>query len=392
MPHSAYIVAAVRTPGGRRDGTLRNRHPVDLGADIIDEVVRRADVAPADVDDVIFGCVDQVGAQAGNIARNAALASTLPESVPGTTVDRQCGSSQQALHFAAQAVMSGVQDVVIAGGVENMSMVPIGAYIVDGYKAGHGAPHESKRMQENYEDTRFSQFKGAEIIAKEWGFTREFLEEFAVQSHARAAHATDQGYFEREIMPTKGHTAADEDTVLLKDEGIRYDCTPEGLAGLNVLAEGGVLTAGTSSQITDGASALVIVNEAGLRKVGADPLVRIAGLELAGADPVRMLTGPIPATQKLLKRAGKSIADIDLYEVNEAFAPVPLAWARDIGAERDRLNVNGGAMALGHPLGATGTKLMTTLVHELHRRGENWGVQAICEGGGTANAALVERC
>ena len=392
MPHSAYIVSAVRTPGGRRNGTLRKRHPVDLAAEVIDEVVNRAGVAPEDVDDVILGCVDQIGAQAGNIGRNAVLASSLPESVPGTTVDRQCGSSQQALHFAAQAVMSGTQDVVIAGGIEVMSLVPIGSYIIDGYKAGRGAPHESVYTQEKYPNVRFSQFMGAEIIAKEWGFSREFLEEFAVQSHAKAAHATEAGYFEREIMPTKGHTAGDEDTVLLKDEGIRYDCTAEGLAGLNVLADDGVITAGTSSQITDGASAVLIVNEAGLKKVSSDPMVRIVALELAGADPIRMLTGPIPATQRLLKRAGKSIADIDLYEVNEAFAPVPLAWERDLEADRSKLNVNGGAMALGHPLGATGTKLMTTLVHELDRRGARYGVQAICEGGGTANAALIERC
>lgn len=392
MPE-AYIVAAVRTPGGRRDGGLREWHPADLGGLVLDEVIRRGQCPGELVDDVIFGCVSQVGAQSGNIARSAVLSSSLPESVPGTTVDRQCGSSQQAIHFAAQAVMSGTQDIVIAGGVEVMSKVPIGANVVDGLKAGHGHPFQSEGLQERYPGVVFSQFAGAEMIAQRWGMTREEIDAFSCGSHRKAAAATESGRFGEELLPTRGASASGEELMVTADEGIRYDCSVEGLAGLKVLNEdGGVLTAGSSSQITDGAAAVMIVNEEGLKKLGVQPLARFVSLALAGDDPVIMLTGPIPATRTALERAGLKIGDIACYEVNEAFAPVPMAWQRELDADMDRLNVNGGAIALGHPLGCTGAKLMTTLVHELHKREERYGLQAICEGGGTANACIVERC
>ena len=391
MADTAYLVAAVRTAGGKRDGSLSKWHPADLGAKVLDELIARTGINPADVDDVIFGCVDQVGAQSGNIARNSILSSSLPESVPGTSVDRQCGSSQQAIHFAVQAVMSGTQDVVIAGGVEVMSMVPIGASIKDGYEAGHGLPFDSDGIKQRYPGIFFSQFTGAELVAEKWKLSRETLDAFALLSHQKAANATNEGYFDKEILPIPGKNSDGMTDLVLKDEGIRYDASLEALAGLKTVTESGVITAGNASQITDGAAAIMVCNEAGLKKISSDPMARFVAISVVGDDPVFMLTGPIPATHKVLKVAGLSINDIDIYEVNEAFAPVPLAWEIEVGAQRDKLNVNGGAMALGHPLGATGAKLMTTLVYELHRREGKYGLQAICEGGGTANATIIEK-
>ena len=391
MAQNAYIVSAVRTPGGRKNGSLSGWHPADMGAKVLDELVIRSGVNPKDIDDVIFGCVDQVGAQAGNLARNAVLASSLPESVPGTTVDRQCGSSQQALHFATQAVMSGTQDIVIAGGVEVMSIVPIGASITDGMDANHGFPFNAEGIQKNYPDVFFSQFTGAELVAKKWNLKREDLDNFALESHFRAAAATKADYFSKVILPLQGKNENGNDSMVIHDEGIRYDASLEALAGLKTVSEGGVITAGNASQITDGASAIMVCNEEGLKKITADPKALIKTITVVGDDPVYMLTGPIPASKLALRKANLSINDMDLYEVNEAFAPVPLAWAAELDADKDKLNVNGGAIALGHPLGATGTKLMTTLVHELERRKGKYALQAICEGGGTANATIIER-
>ena len=391
MPENAYIVSAVRTAGGKKNGRLSKWHPADLGAQVLDELVRDTGIDPADVDDVIFGCVDQVGAQSGNIGRNAVLASSLPESVPGTSVDRQCGSSQQAIHFAAQAVMSGTQDVVIAGGVEVMSLVPIGASVKDGYDAGHGFPFNAEGIEKRYPGVFFSQFTGAELVAKKWNLTRDVLDNYAYNSHLKAKNATDLSYFDKEILPVKGKNDNGDDSMVMSDEGIRYDCSVEGLSGLNSVSEGGVITAGNASQITDGAAAVMICNDAGLKKIKKDPRAIIRSISVVGDDPVYMLTGPIPASKLALKTAGLSINDIDLYEVNEAFAPVPLAWAKELDADHAKLNVNGGAIALGHPLGATGAKLMTTLLHELERREGKYALQAICEGGGTANATIFER-
>ena len=391
MPENAYIVSAVRTAGGKKNGRLSKWHPADLGAEVLDELVRDTGIDPADVDDVIFGCVDQVGAQSGNIGRNAVLASSLPESVPGTSVDRQCGSSQQAIHFAAQAVMSGTQDVVIAGGVEVMSLVPIGASVKDGYDAGHGFPFNAEGIEKRYPGVFFSQFTGAELVAKKWNLTRDILDNYAYNSHLKAKNATDLSYFNKEILPVKGKNDNGDDSMVMSDEGIRYDCSVEGLSGLNSVSEGGVITAGNASQITDGAAAIMICNDAGLKKIKKDPRAIIRSISVVGDDPVYMLTGPIPASKLALKTAGLSINDIDLYEVNEAFAPVPLAWAKELDADHAKLNVNGGAIALGHPLGATGAKLMTTLLHELERREGKYALQAICEGGGTANATIFEK-
>ncbi len=391
MAEKAYIVEAVRTAGGKRDGRLSLWHPADLGAKVLDELVTRLDMDPALVDDVVFGCVDQVGAQSGNVARNAILSSSFPESVPGTSVDRQCGSSQQAIHFAIQAVMSGTQDIVIGGGVEVMSMVPIGAAVKDGYDAGHGLPFDSEGMKERYPGVFFSQFTGAELVADKWNLSREDLDKFALESHQKAAHATESKYFDREILPVEGRNAEGMNDLVMADEGIRFDASLDKLAGLNPVTEGGVITAGNASQITDGAAAVMVCNDAGLKKIQANPRAEIISISVVGDDPVFMLTGPIPASIQALKTANLTIDDMDLYEVNEAFAPVPLAWAEDLKADRSKLNVNGGAMALGHPLGATGAKLMTTLLHEMERRESTYGLQAICEGGGTANATIIKR-
>jgi acetyl-CoA acetyltransferase family protein len=387
MAEKAYIVSAVRTPGGKKNGSLSDWHPADMGAAVLDELVKQTGVDPKDIDDVIFGCVDQVGAQAGNLARNAVLASSLPESVPGTTIDRQCGSSQQALHFAAQAVMSGTQDIVIAGGVEVMSIVPIGASITDGMKAEHGFPFNAKGIEKRYPGIFFSQFTGAELVADKWNLSRSDLDSFALESHIKAANASKADLFKSEILPLEGNKGS----MVISDEGIRYDASIEGLSGLNPVIEGGVITAGNASQITDGASAIMICNDEGLRKIKTNPRALIKTITVVGDDPVFMLTGPIPASKLALKKSNLNIDEIDLYEVNEAFAPVPMAWAIELNADKNKLNVNGGAIALGHPLGATGTKLMTTMLHELERRKGKYALQAICEGGGTANATIIER-
>ena len=391
MADKAYIVEAVRTAGGKKDGLLSKWHPSDLGAKVLDEIVNRLEMDPALVDDVIFGCVDQVGAQSGNVARNAVLSSSFPESVPGTSVDRQCGSSQQAIHFAIQAVMSGTQDIVIGGGVEVMSLVPIGASVIDGMDAGHGFPFDSNGMKERYPGVFFSQFTGAELVAKKWNLSREDLDQFALESHQKAVIATESNFFDKEILPIKAKNDKGVEDLVIVDEGIRFDASLDKLAGLKPVSDGGVITAGNASQITDGAAAVLICNEEGLKKISATPRAEIVSISVVGDDPVYMLTGPIPASFKALDTAGLSIDDMDIYEVNEAFAPVPLAWANELKADRAKLNVNGGAMALGHPLGATGAKLMTTMLHELERRNGKYALQAICEGGGTANATIIKR-
>tara|TARA_R110002072_G_scaffold4663_2_gene32343 strand:+ start:2427 stop:3545 length:1119 start_codon:yes stop_codon:yes gene_type:complete len=365
-------------------------HPIDLGAAVVDELLDRSALPSNAVDDVIFGCVSQVGAQAGNLGRNVSLASRLDVSVPGVTIDRQCGSSLQAIHFGAQAVMSGTQDLIICGGVESMSLIPIGSNINDTLALGRGVPR-GERIDELYAGIEFSQFNGAELLAQKYHISRKELDKFGVLSHQRAAAATGNGYFRREIVPVEIALAdggVDTHTV---DEGIRYDASLEGMEGLKTLFEGGVITAGTASQIADGAAAVLIANRRAVERYNLPVRARIHTLVVVGSDPEIMLEGPIPATEKLLERADLTIDDIDLYEVNEAFGSVPLAWAKALGADLRRLNVNGGAQALGHPLGATGAKLMTTLLHELERREGRYGLIAICEGGGTANATLIER-
>jgi len=386
----AYIVSAVRTPTGRKNGMLSRVHPIDLAALVLDELVSRSKIDPVVIEDVIMGNVDQVGAQGSNIARNAVLSSSLPESVPGTTVDRQCGSSQQALHFAAQAVMSGVHDVIVAAGVESMSQVPIGANAIAGHRAGFGSPY-GVGMKKRYPGVKFNQFAGAEMMAKKWGLTRDQLDQFGLESHQRSTRATEEGHFEAEIMPVEVTLEDGATETHLRDECIRYNADLSAMRRLSPLANDGLLTAGTSSQIADGAAALLVMNERGMKASGLVPLARIVAMTVVGDDPAIMLSAPIPATRKLLDRADLSIDDVDLYEVNEAFASVPLAWLHDIEADPAKLNVNGGAIALGHPLGCTGAKLMTTLLHELSRRDGRYGLQTMCEGGGLANATLVER-
>ena len=386
----AYIVAAARTAGGRRGGRLSGWHPADLGAAVLDALVARSGADPALIEDVIMGCVGQAGEQSVNIARNAVLASSLPESVPATSVDRQCGSSQQALHFAAATVMSGAMDVVIAAGVESMSRVPMGLPSTLPYKNGFGS-YMSPKIQARYPDIQFSQFAGAEMIAKKYGLSREALDAFALTSHQRAIAATKGGRFDAEIVPldiTLADGTADRHTT---DEGIRYEATLESIGSVKLMQEDGRLTAATSSQICDGAAGVMVVNERGLKALGVEPLARIHHMTVIGHDPVIMLEAPIPATQKALQRAGLTINDIDLYEVNEAFASVPTAWLQVLGADPDRLNVNGGAIALGHPLGGSGAKLMTTLVHALRASGGRYGLQTMCEGGGLANVTIIER-
>jgi acetyl-CoA C-acetyltransferase len=392
MPE-AYIVAAVRTAGGKRGGRLSGWHPVDLAAKVLDELVDRSGVDPAQIEDVIMGCVSQVGEQSTNVARNAVLASKLPESVPGTSVDRQCGSSQQALHFAAQAVMSGTMDVVIAAGVESMSRVPMGSPSILPKKNGMGYYMSPNIRQRYAEVPDFSQFMGAEMVAKKYGLAKDALDEYAYRSHQRAIAATRDGNFSDEILPVEvraadGSAGADMHAV---DEGIRFDATVEGIQGVKLLQEGGVITAANASQICDGATGVMVVSEKALKTHGLKPLARIHHLSLLGHDPVIMLEAPIPATLRALQKAGMKIDDIDLFEVNEAFAPIPLAWLQATGADPERLNVNGGAIALGHPLGASGTKLMTTLVHALKKRNKRYGLQTMCEGGGMANVTIVER-
>jgi acetyl-CoA C-acetyltransferase len=378
----AFIVDAVRTPVGKRGGGLADVHPADLGAHALTALVERAGIDPAAVEEVIFGCVDAVGPQAGDIARTAWLAAGLPEHVPGTTIDRQCGSSQQAVHFAAQAVLSGTADVIVAGGVQNMTAIPISYAMTAAAPLGYRDPFSgSKGWRARYGDAEVSQFRAAEMIAEKWSVSREDMEEFAVRSHERALHAQAEGRFTREIVPLEDVTA---------DEGPR---TPnwDKIRSLPALIPGGRVTAATSSQISDAAAALLVVSETGLRVHGLTPRARIHHLSAWGADPLLMLTAPIPATAYALARAGLRLEDVDLIEINEAFASVVLAWLAETGADPDRVNVNGGAIALGHPLGATGARLMTTLLHELERTGGRYGLQTMCEGGGQANVTIIER-
>jgi acetyl-CoA C-acetyltransferase len=389
MPE-AYIVAAARTAGGRRGGALRDWHPADMAAEVLDALIARSGLDPALVEDVIMGCVGQAGEQAFHVGRNAVLASSLPTSVPAVTIDRQCGSSQQAVQFAAQAVMSGTQDVVIAAGVESMTRVPMGLPVTLPMQHGIGTGPFSKRIQDRFGVPMFSQFVGAEMIAEKYQFRKEELDAFALESHRKAARATEAGAFDEEIVPLKVLDAEGNETLHTRDEGIRADSTLESIASVKLLKEGGKISAANASQICDGASGVIVVSERALEEHNLTPLARIVNLTVTGGDPVIMLEEVIPATRRALERSGMNIADIDLYEVNEAFAPVPLAWLREVGADPARLNVNGGAIALGHPLGASGTKLMTTLVHALRARGKRFGLQTMCEGGGLANVTIVE--
>jgi acetyl-CoA C-acetyltransferase len=386
----AYIVEALRTAGGRRNGKLAGVHPADLGGHVLNALVDKTGIDPAAIDDAIIGCVTQGGEQTYAFARNVIIASKLPLSVPGVTIDRQCGSSQQAIHFAAQAVMSGTQDVVIAGGVENMSRVPMTTNYSLHAEKGMGVGPVSPNIAERLGIKMFSQFEGAEAIAKKYGFSRLDLDKFALESHKRAAAATEAGAFKREIVPITVDTK-DGRVVHDKDEGIRYDASLESIGSVKLITEGGVLSAANASQVCDGASAVLVVNEKALKTHNLKPLARIHNLTVTAGDPVIMLEEPIPGTAKALKRAGMKLDDIDLFEVNEAFASIPLAWLKATGADPAKTNVYGGAIALGHPLGATGAKLMATLVHGLHAKGKRWGLQTMCEGGGTANVTIVEK-
>ncbi|HEX8445763.1 MAG TPA: acetyl-CoA C-acetyltransferase [Sphingomonas sp.] len=390
MPDAAYIIDAVRTAGGRRKGRLADVHPADLGAVPVDALLSRTGIDPAAVDDLIFGCVSQIGEQSNHLARHVVLASALPQTVPAVTIDRQCGSSQQALHFAAQAVMSGTQDMVIAGGVEHMTRVPMGSPFRLAAQAGLGLGPLSQRIRDRYDVAEFSQFTGAQMIADRWGFDRATMDAFALDSHRKAAAAIAAGAFDAEIVPVTVRTPDGETIRHARDEGVRADATIEGIGAVQPIVAGGTITAANASQITDGASAVLVVNEAALRRHGLTPIARIHALAVTAGDPVVMLAEPMPATVRVLERGGLSLDQIDLFEVNEAFASVPLAWLKDIGADPARLNVNGGAIALGHPLGASGTRLMATLVHALRARGLRWGLQTMCEGGGIANATIVE--
>ncbi len=378
----AYIVDAVRTPTGRKKGSLSGMHPADLGAHVLTALMDRTGIDPAAVEDVVFGCVDTIGPQAGDIARTCWLAAGLPEEVPGTTIDRQCGSSQQAVHFAAQAVMSGTSDVVVAGGVQNMNQIPISAAMLAGQAYGFETPFNGSRgWLARYGTQEVSQFRSAEMIAEKWGISREDMEVFALESNERALKAIAQGRFEREIAPV-GDFAQDETP---------RESTLSKMATLKTLVEGGRLTAAVSSQIADAAASMLIVSEAGLKQHGLEPRARIHHLSVRGADPVWMLTAPIPATAHALARTGMKRDEIDLVEINEAFASVVLAWQKEGDWDLARVNVNGGAIALGHPLGATGCRLMTTLLHELERTGGRYGLQTMCEGGGQANVTIIER-
>jgi acetyl-CoA C-acetyltransferase len=379
----AFIVDALRTPVGKKGGALAKVHPADLGAHVLKALVERNRFDPLAVEDVIFGCLDQIGPQAGDIARTAWLAAGLPDEVPGTTIDRQCGSSQQAVHFAAQAVMSGTSDVVIAGGVQNMSAIPMGSSWRAGEAFGFANPFTSSSgWLARYGDQPVSQFRSAEMIAEKWELSRAEMERFAIESHRRAIDAMDAHRFDREIVPF-GELRA--------DEGPRRDTSAEKMAALQPLRPGGRITAALSSQISDGAAALLVASEAAVKRHGWRPRARFHHLSVRGADPIWMLTAPIPATKQALARSGLALSDIDLVEINEAFAPVVLAWQRETGADLARVNVNGGALALGHPLGATGARLMTTLLHELERTGGRYGLQTMCEGGGQANVTIIER-
>ncbi len=377
----AYIAGAVRTPVGKRNGGLAGLNPVDLAAHALKELMARTGADPSAVEDVIMGCVSQIGPQSLDIARQAWLSAGLPEHVPGVTIDRQCGSSQQAVHFAAQAVLSGTQDLVVAAGVESMSVVPMGSSVMLPAEKGMPLPF-GEGWRERYGDQEISQFRGAQLVCEKWGIKRAQLEEFALESHRRAVAAIDAGRFEREIAPVNG---------LSVDEGPRRDTSLAKMAGLAPLREGWEITAATASQISDGAAAVLVASGEAVRRYGLTPRARIVALAVTGGDPVFMLTAPIPATEQVLARAGLGIDDIDVFEVNEAFAPVLIAWSADTGASLGKTNPNGGAIALGHPLGATGAVLMTKLVHELERTGGRYGLQTMCEGGGQANATIIER-
>jgi len=379
----AVIVDAVRTPLGRRNGVLSDWHPADLAAETLKALAERNSLDPALVDDVIMGCVSQVGDQTWNISRNAVLGAGWPESVPGVTIDRQCGSSQQSVHFAAQGVMAGSYDVAVAAGVESMSRVPMGSSAVSGRPFG-------EKMRERYQNNLIPQGLSAEMIAERWNIPRQELDGYGYDSHMRALQATEEGRFENEIVPIEVKQEGVV-TAVARDEGIRPSTTPEILAALKpAFKEDGVVTAGNSSQITDGSAALLIMSKAKADELGLKPRARFVSFSLVGTDPVSMLTGPIPATEKALGRAGLSISDIDIFEVNEAFAAVIGAWLRETGADWDKVNVNGGAIALGHPLGASGARLMTTLLNELERSGGRYGLQTMCEGGGLANGTIIE--
>ena len=379
----AYIVDAIRTPVGRRGGGLSEVHPADLGAHVLRELVARTGIDPVAVDDVVFGCVDTIGPQAGDVARTCWLAAGLPDEVPGVTIDRQCGSSQQAVHFAAQAVMSGTSDLVVAGGVQQMSKIPISSAMTAAEPLGFTDPFSgSVGWQSRYGTQEVSQFRAAEMIAEKWNLSREDMERFAFESHQRAIRAQEEGRFDREIAPY-GEVAA--------DEGPRRDTTPEKMASLRTLVEGGRLTAAVSSQISDASAALLVASERAVKEHNLTPRARIHHLGVRGADPIWMLTAPIPATARSLARAGMTLDEIDLVEINEAFASVVLAWAHESGADLAKVNVNGGAIALGHPLGATGARLMTTMLCELERTGGRYGLQTMCEGGGQANVTIIER-
>ncbi|MCH2434146.1 MAG: acetyl-CoA C-acetyltransferase [Acidimicrobiales bacterium] len=379
----AYIVDAVRTPTGKRGGGLSQVHPADMAAHVIGSLMERCDLDPMAVDDVVLGCVDTVGPQAGDIARTAWLAAGLPEAIPGTTIDRQCGSGQQAVSFAAMGVWAGVQDLLVAGGVQNMSMIPIGASLEAAVPYGHDDPFSgSKGWVDRYGTQEVSQFRGAELIAEKWDLSREEMESFALASHERAVAAIDEGRFDAEIVPVAG---------VSHDEGPRRGVSLERMAQLPTLVEGGRLTAALASQISDGAAALLIASERAVEEHDLTPRARIHHVSVRGDDPIYMLTGPIAATAHALEKTGMSIDDFDLFECNEAFAAVPLAWMHEHGVPHEKVNVNGGAIALGHPLGCSGAKLMTTLLHELERTGGRWGLQTMCEGGGQANVTILER-
>jgi acetyl-CoA C-acetyltransferase len=390
MADAAYIVAATRTAGGRKGGKLAGWHPADLGGQVLNSILDKTGADPALVEDVIMGCVGQVGEQSLNVARGAVLASRMPESVPATSVDRQCGSSQQALQFAAQAVMSGTQDIVIAAGVESMTRVPMGLSVALPAQNGFGNPM-SPAQQKRYPNIQFSQFVGAEMIAEKYKLTKDQIDEYAYNSHQKAIAATQAGAFKNEITPIRIKDAEGAESDHTVDEGIRFDSSLEAIRGVKLLREGGRITAASSSQICDGASAVMVASEKGLKDLGVEPLARIHHVSVIGGDPVVMLETPLPATLRALQKAGMSVDDIDLFEVNEAFGSVPVAWLQYTKADPSRLNVNGGAIALGHPLGASGTKLMATLVHALKARGKKYGLQTMCEGGGLANVTIVER-
>ena len=378
----AYIVDALRTPTGRRKGSLAHMHGADLGAFAIKAIVERNSIPDRDYDDVIFGCVDTIGPLAGDIARTSWLAAGLSDEVPGTTIDRQCGSSQQAVHFAAQAVMSGTMDIVLAGGVQTMTQIPISSAMLAGQALGFNDPFSgSEGWVDRYGDGLVTQFKSAQMIADKWQLSREAMEAFSLESHRRARAATDAGFFDREIVPMNG---------LAMDETIR-DTSLEAMAGLEPLQAGGSITAAVSSQTCDAASAVLVVSEAALKRYGLTPRARIAHMSVRADDPIWMLTAPIPATAHAMRKSGLSLSDIDLVEINEAFASVPMAWIAETGYPHEQTNVNGGAISLGHPLGATGTKLMTTLLHEMERRQVRYGLQTMCEGGGQANVTILER-